>query len=293
MISRACPELPVAIAPSNDTNDLRTVGTTICFINQKGGCGKSSTCFHLAGAFAQQGLRVLLVDADPQGSLSQGFFGSQVVEGLQYDETLAGAFDGSFAFLTPLRAVRSTEFPHIAVVPANHLLTEFNVPHPDRLGMEQFAIAQFLETLTGFDIVLIDCPPNLYRCSWSALLASDYVVIPVPPEDFGAQGLRVVHQAIEQAQRLNPRLELLGHVVTRVDKRLVVHRTYERRLRDIYGKTVLRTVVPEASAFKVSLACRCPVGLYSPRTAAARLTWELSREIFNHTQAMITEAATA
>lgn len=269
------------------------MGTTICFINQKGGCGKSSTCFHLAGAFAQQGLRVLLVDADPQGSLSQGYFGSQVVESLHANETLAGAFDGSFAFQTPERAVRAADYPRISVVPANHLLTEFNVPHPERLGMEQLAIALFLESFTEFDITLIDCPPNLYRCSWSALLASDYVVIPVPPEDFGAQGLRVVHQAIEQAQRLNSRLELLGHVVTRVDKRLIVHRSYERRLRDIYGETVLRTVIPEASAFKVALACRCPVGLNSPRSAAARLTWELSREIFDHTLAMNTEAATA
>ena len=56
---------------------------TISFINQKGGCGKSSTCFHLAGAFAQVGLRILLVDADPQGSLSQGFFGSTLVENLK------------------------------------------------------------------------------------------------------------------------------------------------------------------------------------------------------------------
>lgn len=236
---------------------------------------------------------MLLIDADPQGSLSQGFFGSQVVEGLESVQTLAGAFDGSFAFQTPMRAVRSTECPQISVVPANHLLTGFNVPHPEHLGLEQFSIAQFLESLAGFDITLIDCPPNLYRCSWSALLASDYVVIPVPPEDFGAQGLRVVHQAIEQAQRLNPRLELLGHVVTRVDKRLVVHRSYERRLRDIYGTTVLRTVIPEASAFKVSLACRRPVGLYSPRTAAARLTWELSLEIFDHIHATTREAATA
>jgi chromosome partitioning protein len=269
------------------------VGTTICFINQKGGCGKSSSCFHLAGAFAQAGMRVLLIDADPQGSLSQGFLGSQVVEGLTADQTLAGAFDGSFEFQQPEGAILITECPLISLVPANHCLTEFNVPHPERLGMEQFAIAQFLETISGFDITLIDCPPNLYRCSWSALLASDYVVIPVPPEDFGAQGLRVVHQAIEHAQRLNPRLELLGHVVTRIDKRLIVHRSYERRLRDIYGATVLRTVVPEISAFKVALACRRPAGLYDPSTVAARLTWELSREILDHIHAITKEAATA
>lgn len=269
------------------------MGTTICFINQKGGCGKSSSCFHLAGAFAQAGLRVLLVDADPQGSLSQGFLGSQVVEGLATDQTLAGAFDGSYAFQHPEQAVFSTGCPSISLVPANHELTEFNVPRPERLGMEQFAITQLLETLEGFDITLIDCPPNLYRCSWSALLASDYVVIPVPPEDFGAQGLCVVNQAIEHAQRLNSRLELLGLVVTRVDKRLVVHRSYERRLRSIYGTSVLKTVIPEASAFKMALAYRRPVAQSSPRSVAARLTWELSREILDRIYGIPKEAATA
>lgn len=269
------------------------VGTTICLINQKGGCGKSSTCFHLAGAFAQQGLRVLLVDADPQGSLSQGFLGSELTEGLSSDETLAGAFDGSLAFAGPAHAVRTTSIPVIDVVPANHHLTAFNTPHPERLGLEQFALAQFLEELPEYEVTLIDCPPNLYRCSWSALLASDFVIIPVPPEDFGAQGLRVVHQAIDQAQRLNSRLKLLGHLVTRVDNRLVVHRTYERLLRTLYGPSVLATVIPEASAFKVSLACRRPVGWSSPRSTAARLTEMLSREILDQISVTGREAASA
>src|SRR5438128_9699956 len=65
---------------------------TICFINQKGGCGKSSSCFHLAGYFAGLGMRVLVIDADPQGSLSQGFFGSATIENLPARETMAGIF---------------------------------------------------------------------------------------------------------------------------------------------------------------------------------------------------------
>jgi len=71
------------------------MATTFCLINQKGGCGKSSTCFHLAGAFAELGMNVLLVDMDPQGSLSQGFLGSEVVEALDSQQTMArlrGAF---------------------------------------------------------------------------------------------------------------------------------------------------------------------------------------------------------
>ena len=67
----------------------RTMASVISFINQKGGCGKSSTCLHLAGAFAAAGYRVLLVDMDPQGSLSRGFLGPEAVERLTADETLA------------------------------------------------------------------------------------------------------------------------------------------------------------------------------------------------------------
>jgi chromosome partitioning protein len=128
---------------------------------------------------------------------------------------------------------------------------------------------------------LIDCPPNLYQCSWNALLASDYVVIPVPPEDFGAQGLRAVHQAIGNARRLNPRLRLLGHLVTRCDRRLLVHRSYQAKLRERYGPTVLQTVIPEASAFKVALACRKPVLLNDRASRAAKLTSCLAHEILD------------
>jgi chromosome partitioning protein len=248
--------------------------TTICFINQKGGCGKSSTCFHLAGAFAQQGLRVLLVDADPQGSLSQGFFGSAVVEQFDARDTLAAMFRGE---LEP--QPQAMAFDSIALIPANQHLARHNVPTPETCGLHQFALQALLERQRGFDLTLIDCPPNLYLCSWTALIAADYVVIPVPPEDFGTQGLGVVQQAIEQAQLLNPKLQLLGHLVTRSDSRLLVHRAYERKLRQLYGATVLETVIPEAAAFKVALACRQPVAFAQPRSAAAQVTARLASEL--------------
>ena len=136
-----------------------------------------------------------------------------------------------------------------------------------------------MRSLGGYDVIYIDCPPNLYLCSWSAMLAADHVVIPVPPEDFGTQGLRVVHQAIENARGLNPSLELLGHLVTRSDRRLIVHRAYEEKLRQLYGASVLDTVIPEASAFKLALACRQPVADHSPGSRAAHLTARLVEEI--------------
>ena len=110
------------------------------------------------------------------------------------------------------------------------------------------------------------------------MIAADYVVIPVPPEDFGTQGLRAVHQAIDNARQLNPALR---HLVTRSDSRLLIHRTYQQRLRTLYREMVLDTVIPEAAAFKVALARRRPVEFYSPKAAAADLTRKLSREILD------------
>jgi chromosome partitioning protein len=253
--------------------------TVISFINQKGGCGKSSTCFHLAGALAEQGQRVLLVDADPQGSLSQGFLGSTVVENLPLEATLAAAFAEEGCLLLPRQVVRPTGIRGIDLIPSNQHLTVFNRSEPETTGMVQFALHSLVADLHEWDVVLMDCPPNLYLCSWAALLAADEVVIPVPPEDFGTQGLRVVHQAIEQAQVLNQELRLLGHLVTRSDSRLLIHQAYERKLRQLYDAQVLETVIPEVAAFKVALAARTPVNLHRPRSTAARLTTRLVHEM--------------
>jgi chromosome partitioning protein len=154
---------------------------------------------------------------------------------------------------------------------------------PETGGMLQFALRDFLDQHGQFDVVLIDCPPNLYQCSWAAMIAADYVLIPVPPEDFGTQGLRAVHQCIDQARQLNPRLRRLGHVITRRDRRLLVHRSYEHRLRELYKQMVLDTIVPEASAFKVSVACRQPVEYYNSNSVAAESMRELAAEIDSKT----------
>jgi chromosome partitioning protein len=253
--------------------------TTVCFINQKGGCGKFSSCYHLGGALAGRGLRVLLIDADPQGSLSQAFFGSAAVESLAAARTLAAVYDPAAVLARPASLAVAPGFDRLSVLPANQALAPHNRPEPGREGLAQFLLWDALAEIPGFDVALIDCPPNLYLSSWNAMIAADHVVIPVPPEDFGAQGLRVVHQAIDRAARLNPRLSLLGHLITRFDGRLAVHRAYEQKLRGLYGASVLEAVVPEASAFKVALACRTPVTFHAPASKAARCVNMLADEL--------------
>ena len=96
---------------------------------------------------------------------------------------------------------------------------------------------------------------------------------------FGRDDLLLLAKVADNAKRLNPRLKLLGHLITRSDARLLVHQSYEKKLRHVYGPAVFDVVVPEASAFKVALACREPVTRYSPKSKAAQVMHRLGEEI--------------
>ena len=256
--------------------------TTLCFINQKGGVGKTTTCFHLAGAFASVGLRVLVVDIDPQGSISKAFLGPEVTEQLPLEATIGLLFDDERFFADRSLLVQPTDFDKMCLCSANSTLARFNDSNPDRWEMWQHCVSEFLgEYGQGFDLILIDCPPNLYLCSWSAMVASDYVLIPVPPEDFGTQGLNSVHQAVDEVRMLNPSLRRLGHIVTRRDSRLLIHRHIEGQLRDFQDGQVFETVISELNDFLLANSAQKPIEFFRPRGAAADLTRRLSREILD------------
>ncbi len=246
--------------------------TSIAMLNRKGGTGKSSTCFHLSGYFASIGLKTLVVDADPQGSLSNGFFGSDFIENLPKEETLAAIFDPDRLSPPAESLVVPTAIPGLSIVRTNESLDEYNKTSPENFGMQQYVLSTFLEELEAtsrFDIVLLDCPPNLYECSWNALVAADFVIIPVPPEDFGTQGLRVVHQAIQNARVLNKRLRRLGHLISRTDRnRILLHRNFENQLRQRYNELVFDAVFPESADYKTAISARTPISQLRSRSAA-------------------------
>lgn len=253
---------------------------TIAVINRKGGVGKTSTCHHLSGVFAGYGLRVLLVDMDPQASLTQGFFGPQITELFEKRKTAASLFDDRFD-PKPYEVIRQTPFDRIAIVPSAEQLDQHNIPNPSHAGNLQFTLRDFLKEARGdFDIALIDCPPNLHLCSWNALLAADCVIVPVQAEDYGAQGITHVQKAIDLAlERHNPRLRLLGYLVSMVTKRLGIHFVYERQLRRLYGSQVFAATVPTMKDFKEAIAARKPVSIYRPQSAASLAIARVADEV--------------
>jgi chromosome partitioning protein len=247
------------------------MGSVISLLNMKGGVGKTSSCYHLAGTLAKSGLSVLLLDNDPQASLTNGFWGPEALRSLDPAESIAALYDPRFGAI-PEALVRPTGLEGIAIVPGSEALTSYNItPTAEWAGSER-GIADFLaEVRDAFDLILIDCPPNLYLCSWAALVASDHIVVPVMAEDFGSQGLAPVERSIRAVRSgPNPSLRLLGYLLTMFDKRLTVHLTYEALLREMYRDLVFTATFPRAKDYIEAVAGRTPISHYKPKSAAAK-----------------------
>jgi chromosome partitioning protein len=263
----------------------------IALLNQKGGVGKSSTCFHMSATLARDGWRTLMLDNDPQASLTQGFFGPEGLASFAPSATIAAAYEGDLD-IDPATLVRPTGIPGVSIVPGSGSLTGWNLPPQVPWGDSQFGLDRLLrEVRDQFDIVLIDCPPNLHLCSCAALIASDWIVCPLMAEDFGSQGLAPVLACIDAIKAgPNPRLALAGFLLTMFDKRLAVHATYEAMLREIYGTDVFASCIPRAKDFVEAVAHRRPVSLYKPRSAAAKAVAEVANELLHRT-GLVTQPA--
>jgi chromosome partitioning protein len=252
----------------------------ITLLNQKGGVGKTSTCHHVSAALAQLGKRVLLIDADPQSSLTQGFWGPAALEELHPSATIAAVLRGEDPF--PEQVVHPSGVGGIDLVPGSQQANDANVPRPWETPADvQALLRTFLEGVRGrYDMVLVDCPPTLSFCSWAALVASDAMIVPLQPEDYGAQGVRAIQDSIDLVRcGPNPRLALLGYLITMINGRLAIHKAYETRLRAVYGEDVFATMVPYAADFKEAIASRKSILQYKPKGASARVIKALADEI--------------
>jgi chromosome partitioning protein len=266
---------------------------TVSMSNLKGGVGKSSTTFHLAGTLAKDGHRVLTIDADPQASLTQGFFGPVAMRELPRRETIAALFgDGLVRSNSSL--IAPTDFDRVFILPGSHHLTNHNVPDPGRSPRDQQrALIPFIRDVAGdFDFILIDTPPTLSLCTWAALAASDGVVVPLQAEDFGSQGIANVLDSIEAIQeKANPELRLTGYLLTMFNPRLAIHQTYETTLRQLYGDDVFRSTIPISTDFKEAVACRRPVVAHKPRGSASKSMKAFADELKNRAHYTVQEPA--
>jgi chromosome partitioning protein len=242
----------------------------VSFLNQKGGVGKTSTAFHLAGVLGKLGYRVLAVDNDPQCSLSKGIWGQDFAENFDPSQTMAAVYQGDSPFLSSI--VHPTGFAGFDAIPGAKSGHRFNATVGEESSRDvRFCLADLFAGHDAHDFILIDCPPNLYGCSWAALVCSDSLIIPVQAENYGAQGIPDVLESMELVRaRDNPRLDALGIVVTMFNKRLAMARLFDETLRDYYGALVFNTQIVLAADFAEAVFNNRPITEYKPKGTACK-----------------------
>jgi chromosome partitioning protein len=253
----------------------------ISSIALKGGVGKTTLTHHSAGAMALAGKRLLCLDNDPQASLSSGIFGPSVVETMDPAETIAALY----ADLDPLpdQIIRSSGLAGIDIVAGSKAAGRYNTPEPHEAPVNiQVCLRGFLDEVRDrYDVILIDNPPNLCAASWAALIASDYLIVPVVPEDYGSASLSPFFESIQLVRSgPNPGLNLLGLVLSMVQPRLAVHQVYEQTLRDLHGEGIFSTRIPLAADIKEAISQRRPITHYKPRGASSKVFKALADEVF-------------
>ncbi|HMB03848.1 MAG TPA: ParA family protein [Isosphaeraceae bacterium] len=248
----------------------------IAIINQKGGCGKTTTAVHLSATLAEMGHRVLAIDCDSQGDLSTVYLPDHE----RLPCSIADIFANTGAFTADI--LHPTPYQNLAVIPADERLNAHDLTHGYEDDPRAHCLADALsEVEADFDLVIFDCPPRTHLTTFAALVASTDVIVPVEPHEFAIRGTIKLNREVDLARgRLNPGLKIRGYFLSMVKPRSATHRSYRQLLVSALGPDLIfKTAIPELAAFDTALNMGLPITAYQPRGKAAGIMREFAQEL--------------
>jgi chromosome partitioning protein len=266
---RPMPDLPEP-APVTRHGKARV----IAMCNQKGGVGKTTTTINLGASLAEYGRKVLLVDFDPQGSLSVGL-------GLNPHEMDLTVYNLLMQRDVTLdEVVVPSGVPGMDLLPSNIDLSAAEVQLVHEVAREQTLTRVLAPAIEQYDVILIDCQPSLGLLTVNALTASDGVIVPLECEYFALRGVALLKQTIDKVQeRLNPRLEIDGVLGTMFDGRTLHGREVMERLVQAWGDKVFHTVIRRTVKFSDSTVAGEPITTYATSSTGADAYRQLAKEV--------------
>ena len=258
---------------------------TIALANQKGGVGKSTTAASLGLGLSRQGKKVLLIDADAQGNLTQMLGWAQPDE---LSPTLADLMGKIITDqpITPGEGIL-VHREGVHLLPANIELSAMEVTLVNTMSRET-VLKQYLSSVSDqYDFALIDCMPSLGMLTINALTAADSVIIPVQADYLPARGLEQLLKTVARVKRqLNPKLEVDGILLTMVDNRTVFSREMCQKVRQNYGTRVLMSEIPRSVRAAEISAVGKSIYEYDPNGKATQAYEKLTKEVLGHGRAV-------
>jgi chromosome partitioning protein len=243
--------------------------------NQKGGVGKTTTSVNLAACLASVGKRILLLDVDPQANATSGL-GLEKIEGASAYRPLLG--EGNLA-----EKIQTTAFERLDLVPGEPDMCGAEIElsrmenHLHRLSL----IVEPLRQAGGYDLILIDCPPALGILTLNVFAAADWLLVPLQCEYYALEGVSMITRVLSQLREsgVNPRLELLGVVMTMFDGRTRLSQQVVGEVRQHFNQLVFETVIPRTTRLAEAPSFGKPIIYYDKYSAGAAAYEVLTQEV--------------
>lgn len=246
---------------------------TIAITNQKGGTAKTTSAINLAAGLAEAGERVLLVDVDPQGSATAGL--GVDIYGLE-----RSVYDALLEEVPVVGLIAPVDFPGLALLPSSVDLAGAERELERDLGWHVVLRDALGQVREDYDYVIIDCPPSLGPLMISALVASEYFIIPIQAQVFSMHGIKQLMDTVRKVrERLGADVDLLGAVLTMVDWRTRLSRRVTARIEETFGEKMFRTRIRVNTRLAEAPEYEVPIFAFDSRSRGAEDYRALTKEV--------------